>query len=159
MPFVFRVVEAFKRHRVPYAIVGGFAVALHGAIRGTVDIDLVIGISEKDFVGCEKAMHSLGLESHIPVSGKQIFQFRKEYIENRNLIAWNFYNPKNSTEVIDIILNEDLLDLNPVSIQAGTHTLKVASISDLIRMKSKSGRPQDLADIQALKSLFKEMKP
>ena len=34
-----------------------------------------------------------------------------------------------------------------------THTLKIASIDDLIRMKSKSARPQDLADIDALTKL------
>jgi hypothetical protein len=33
--------------------------------------------------------------------------------------------------------------------------LKVASIPDLIQMKLVSGRPQDLADIEALQGLLK----
>ena len=41
-----RVTRAFAKARVRYALVGGYAVALHGAIRGTMDIDLVIGLSE-----------------------------------------------------------------------------------------------------------------
>jgi len=40
--FILRVIEALKGHRVAYAIVGGYAVALHGAVRGTVDIDIIV---------------------------------------------------------------------------------------------------------------------
>src|SRR2546425_736792 len=45
-----RVARAFDRARLPYALVGGFAVALHGAVRGTVDVDLVIRLREADFL-------------------------------------------------------------------------------------------------------------
>ena len=44
--FLIRLVRALDKHKVDYAIVGGYAVALHGAIRGTVDVDLVLGFSE-----------------------------------------------------------------------------------------------------------------
>jgi len=36
------------------------AVALHGAVRGTVDIDLVIRLREADFLRAERALISWG---------------------------------------------------------------------------------------------------
>ena len=41
-----RVTEALRKARVAHALVGGHAVALHGAIRGTLDIDLVIRLDD-----------------------------------------------------------------------------------------------------------------
>jgi hypothetical protein len=35
-----RVCRKLSKCNVPYAIVGGHAVALHGAVRSTIDIDL-----------------------------------------------------------------------------------------------------------------------
>jgi hypothetical protein len=37
----------------------------------------------------------------------------------------------------------------------GLSTLKVLSVEDLINMKKKSGRPQDLEDIKVLKEILK----
>jgi hypothetical protein len=40
--FLKRVCQAFTDNHVDYAIVGGYAVALHGAVRGTMDVDAVL---------------------------------------------------------------------------------------------------------------------
>lgn len=136
-----------------YAIVGGYAVALHGAVRGTVDIDLVLQVSEKQFVSAEAALKALGLTPRLPVSGKEVFLFREEYINNRNLIAWSFVDQKDPTKVVDIILTEDLSHLKTESIKVGKEKLQILAVDDLIRMKKKSGRKQDLEDIKALESL------
>ena len=34
--------HSLEEHQIRYALVGGYAVALYGAVRGTVDIDFVI---------------------------------------------------------------------------------------------------------------------
>jgi hypothetical protein len=153
--FLFKLIQALDKYQIDYAIVGGYAVALHGAIRGTVDLDLVICFSEKDFVTLEKALKSLGLEPRLPVDGKQVFKFRKEYIENKNLIAWSFYNPLKPIEVVDIIITHDRRKMKVKTISMQGINVKVASVPDLIRMKTLSGRPQDLADIEALRRLEK----
>jgi hypothetical protein len=152
---IYRLAAAFDKAQLPYAIVGGYAVALHGAVRGTVDVDVAIGVSKSSFVAAEKALRKLGLESKLPVHAEQIFNFREEYIRDRNLIAWNFYNPNKPIESVDILLTEDVVKMKVERIRTGDVTLKVASIPDLIRMKKSSGRPQDLSDIEALKKLEK----
>lgn len=153
MNFFERLCTHLNSSKIPYAIVGGYAVALHGAPRGTLDIDLIINLTDKDMAALEKAMQDAGFVSRLPVTAKEIFQFRKEYIEKRNLIAWSFYNPLKPSEIVDIIITHDLKNLKTNTIKCGTLPVHVLSKSDLIKMKQASGRPQDLLDIEALKKL------
>ena len=53
--FLFKVIDSLEKYKVDYAIAGGYAVALHGAVRGTVDIDFVIKLSKQSFIRAEKA--------------------------------------------------------------------------------------------------------
>lgn len=150
MSFLEKVCKCLDMNGISYAIVGGYAVALHGAPRGTVDVDFIVGFEERVFIGVEAALKSIGLLPRLPVTAKDIFQFRQEYIENRNLIAWSFYNPKNPVEIVDIIITDNLDDYSVVEKKLASLRIKVLSKSDLIRMKKKSGRAQDLLDVQAL---------
>jgi len=149
------VIEALEKRKVDYAIAGGYAVALHGAVRGTVDIDIVLRFTKKNLLAAEAALRDVGLQSRLPVKGDEVFDFREEYIKNRNLLAWNFINISNPTESVDIILTDDLRNLKTKIIRSGEKTLRVISIDDLIKMKAKSNRGQDLEDIKALRSLKK----
>lgn len=151
--FLYRVVQSLERHKVDYAIVGGFAVALHGAVRGTIDLDLVIRLQKKQYQAAEAALRAIHLVARLPVTAEMVFDFRNEYIQNRNLIAWSFYNPETPSEVIDIIITHDLAKMKTIKIKSGSHTLRVLGLNDLIKMKKQSARPQDLEDIQALEKL------
>lgn len=151
--FLLRVTSALDEAGISYALVGGCAVALHGAVRGTVDVDLVLRISRKQFVAFEQAMQSIGLVSRLPVSAAEVFQFRAEYIANRNLRAWSFVNPDTPSEIVDVIITHDLADMKAHRIKVGKQWVRVLAIPDLIRMKQEAGRPQDLADVAALQEL------
>lgn len=155
MTLLERVVQAFQKNKIHYAIVGGVAVSLHGAPRGTVDIDIVVKHSANLFRTVEKCLKGLGFLPRLPVTADEIFNFREEYISRRNLIAWSFYNPSNPVEVIDIILTHDLADMKSVDKKMGLTTVKILAIDDLIKMKKKSGRPQDLEDIKVLKEILR----
>lgn len=148
-----RLVEALDRARVAYAIVGGYAVALHGAVRGTLDIDLVLRFDEKQFEAAERAFCSIGLEPRLPVTASEVFRFREEYVRNRNMTAWTFVNPARPSEIVDVILTSDLRDMRVRRVKIKGKSVKLASIDDLIRMKTESNRPQDVEDVKALKKL------
>lgn len=138
---------------IKYAVVGGYAVSLHGAVRGTVDVDLVVSLEERSLVKVEEALQSLGLASRLPVGAAEVFKFREEYIQSRNLKAWTFVNPSVPTEVVDILITHDVRRLKTVSVKTAFGKIKVVSVKDLIQMKRESGREQDLADIAALEKL------
>lgn len=152
--FIKKVIQTFADKDVKYAIVGGYAVALHGAIRGTIDIDLVITINKPQFIAAEQALLAIDLQPRLPVNADQIFDFREEYISNKNLVSWSFYNPVNPLEVVDILITHDLKSMNTITRKIGQFTIKVASIPDLIAMKKQAGRPQDIEDIKALEKLI-----
>jgi hypothetical protein len=148
-----RLCASLHRANVRYAIVGGHAVALHGAVRGTVDIDLVVTWSRKTLVATEKALNNIGLVSRLPISANNIFDFRNEYIENRNLVAWNFYNPDDLSEQVDIIITYDLKGKRIKRLELAGGAVRILSLKDLIDMKRASARPQDLEDVSALERL------
>jgi len=152
--FIKNVIKALGKHRVKYALVGGYAVALHGAVRGTVDIDIVIALSKKAFEHTETALLEIGLESRLPITATDVYSFREEYIQNRNLITWSFVNPDNPLEIVDILITEDVNNIKVVNKRAFDMNIKVAAIPDLINIKEKAGRPQDLEDINALETLL-----
>ena len=106
--FINQLCDALDHYKIPYAIVGGHALALHGAVRGTVDIDFVLRWNKKNLIAAEQALASIGLESRLPLSAEDIFNFRDEYINNKNLIAWSFYNPARQDEQVDLLINFDL---------------------------------------------------
>lgn len=153
--FLFDVVSVLQEAKVPFAIAGGYAVALHGAVRGTVDLDIVLRLGKRHYVAAAAALRRIGLASRLPVSASEVFEFREEYIKNRNLIAWSFSNPKDPTQIVDIIITHDLAKLKTKRVRSGDRTLPVLAVPDLIAMKKASGRPQDLEDIRALKELRK----
>ncbi|HRQ59206.1 MAG TPA: hypothetical protein PLN31_17460 [Azoarcus taiwanensis] len=153
MSFLSRVSNALDAAGVRYALVGGFAVALHGAVRGTIDIDIVLRWTLRDLEAAETALSSIGLVSRLPVTADSVFRFRDEYIRNRNLIAWNFYNPQDLSEQLDIVISEDLRGKRTIRVDTRNGPVRVLSRKDLIAMKRASGRPQDLADVEALEKL------
>ena len=155
MTFLERLCNALNEHKLDYALVGGHAVALYGAVRGTVDIDFVVRWSRHSLLDAEAALKSIGLESRLPVNAEDVFNFREEYIEKRNLIAWNFYNPANLTEQVDIVINFELKANSIKLVNVGNTAVPLLKLKQLIKMKSAAGRPQDLQDIAALEKLAK----
>lgn len=151
--FIIKMCRALEDAKVPYAIVGGYAVALHGVVRGTVDIDLVIKWSLKNLKKTEETFKKLGLRSALPISAESIFHNLEEYIEKRNLLAWNFYNPSNYAEQVDLIIAYDLKKATTKVVHTASGDVRILSRKDLIEMKRRSGRPQDLEDIRALEGL------
>ncbi|HCU53656.1 MAG TPA: hypothetical protein DIC36_05035 [Gammaproteobacteria bacterium] len=153
MSFLARVAAALDAAGVRYALVGGYAVALHGAVRGTVDVDIILAWNVRTLRAAEQALHGLGLVSRLPITADDMFRFRDEYRRNRNLLAWNFYNPRDLTEQLDVVISTDLKGKKVRSIQTAEGRVRLLSRADLIAMKRASGRPQDLADIEALERL------
>jgi predicted nucleotidyltransferase len=152
--FIEKVIHTLDGHNIRYALVGGYAVALHGAIRGTVDIDIAIALTRTSLEGTEQALRAIGLESRLPVTATDVYRYREEYISNRNLVAWSFINPHNPLEVVDVLITEDAANIRTVNRQAFGTRIKVAAIPDLITLKRKARRPQDLEDIKALEKLL-----
>ncbi|OGW81244.1 MAG: hypothetical protein A2Z83_00890 [Omnitrophica bacterium GWA2_52_8] len=73
------------------------------------------------------------------------------------MLAVTLYNPKIPYEEIDILthgsLNYQKSALKNKILRVGLTRIFLVSIDELIRMKRKAGRAQDLSDVQALKKI------
>jgi hypothetical protein len=152
--FIIDVTQSLEKNHVKYALVGGYAVALHGVVRGTVDVDIVITMDKKAFKDAEQALMNLGLQSRLPITAEDVFNYREEYMKNKNLKAWSFVDPADPSHMVDIVITEDLKNINTVNKKVGGINVKVASIPDLISLKKIADRTQDKEDIKALEKLL-----
>ena len=147
--FIRKVIQSLNHYNVRYALIGG----LHGVVRGTVDIDFIIGLNQPAYENAEAALMAIGLKPRLPLTSAELFQFRQEYIDQRNLKAWSFVNFSNPLEVVDILIIEDLDTVDTVVKRAFGLNITVVTMDALIRLKKRSGRPQDIEDIRALERL------
>jgi len=153
MLFIEKLCKALADSGVRYAIVGGYAVALHGAVRGTMDVDIAVNWDLSTLRKTEAALTGLGLVSRLPISAEEVFRFRDEYVNKRRLIAWNFYDPKNLANQVDVIITFDMKGRQRKRLQTQAGKVYILNIDDLIQMKRASGRKQDIEDVQALDKL------
>ncbi|MEM9695068.1 MAG: hypothetical protein AAGA56_21175 [Myxococcota bacterium] len=147
------VAAAFEENGVRYGVAGGFAVALHGAVRGTVDLDIVLALDRTNYERAEAVLLSLGFIGRLPVRAGDVFDNRKDYINNRNLIAWSFVDPSDPSRLVDILIIWEEDSVPTVDKGIGSTTVRVLAKEQLIEMKRASGRPQDVEDVRALEQL------
>lgn len=153
---LYEIVDAFEKEKIKYAIVGGYALALHGLVRATVDIDIVLSLKLKDYELAEKALKSIGLTSRLPIRAQDVIKMREEYIQNRNLIAWSFVDYKDPSRQLDILINKDVSAMDIQKISVAGRKINTASLRELLKMKLEAGRPQDLVDVENIKVKLNE---
>jgi hypothetical protein len=151
--FIQRISQLFNDKHIPYAIVGGYAVAIHGVARGTFDLDIVTEVSAENFRRIEEALADIGMKSIIPVSGEALYANLKKFIAEKNLIAWHFVHPSKPRDSLDIIVANDMRDFEIIEVKSDFGNLPTLSLESLIRMKSQANREQDIKDVTALKHL------
>lgn len=153
---LYEVSDVLKKAEIKFAIVGGYALALHGLVRATMDVDLVLSLTEDEFEKAEKALNTIKLTSRLPIRAQDVIKMREEYIQNRNLIAWSFVDYGNPSRQVDILITKDVRQLDVVKISVSGRKIPVASLKELLKMKKESARPQDLVDIENIKAKINE---
>lgn len=153
------VFRALHHADVRYVIVGGTAVVLQGHARLTVDLDLVVDLSEEQAVAAIRALTGLGLQSRLPVDPQSFADAatRRTWVEQRNLRVFSLFDPKSPRREVDVFATEpvpfDELHADATTFVIAGVPVRVASRRHLIEMKRLAGRPRDLDDIAVLESL------
>jgi hypothetical protein len=153
------VLAALLRHEVPFVVVGGVAVVLHGHPRLTADLDLVIDLATEHVDRTVAAVPELGLRPRLPVDphGSGDAEVRGGWVEDRNLTVLSFHDPNDPLREVDVFADPPVpfaeLRARAEIMRLGEVDVPVAAITDLVEMKWLAGRPQDLADIAALEDL------
>jgi hypothetical protein len=139
------LVSALDRDKIEYALCGGIAMAIHGRPRATVDIDILI--TPESLPQILTVAEKLGYT----ISGLDM-SFGKDVIEIRRVSKID--RDTRFVLTLDMILvTEPIRDVWDTRVSANLEDgkLSVVSKEGLIALKEISGRPQDIADISALR--------
>lgn len=141
------ITAALNYANIEYAVCGGWAMAIHGAPRATMDIDLMIRYDDLERVldiARENGYEIEGLPLNFEIEIRRISKLDQD---SGQLIT------------LDLLLateeHRDILDgRQKVAWKEGETW--VVSREGLIRMKRIAGRTQDIADIERLEELSDE---
>lgn len=154
--FLRELLAALSDASVPYAVVGGVAVNLHGVPRMTYDVDLVVTPTPDAFARLQRALGAARLAPRLPLELASLVsdEQRRSLKRDRNLVALTFTDPADPLREVDILLDPDI-DAAGIVARAevrplGRETLRLCSRADLVALKRHAGRPQDLADLAQL---------
>lgn len=155
---IFRELNANK---IKYVVVGGIALVLHGVVRLTADLDLIVNLETKNLTKFVSVINELGYLPKVPVKAEELIDYKKRETLRREkgMQVFSFYHPTKPAVLLDVFMDEPIdyktLEKKKKVIQAGNLKIPVVSIKHLIALKKISGRPQDIADINALKEVIK----
>ncbi len=136
------LLELFNVHKVEYMIVGGFALAFHGAPRFTGDIDLLVKPDIENARRILAALKDFGFEfSNLSEA---------DFLKLDNVIQLGF--PPVRIDIVTSISGVDWQTAAKGKIAGKYGDIEVFFIGkeEFIANKKSSGRLKDLADIESL---------
>jgi len=156
------VLSALNAAKVRYLVVGGVAVVLHGYLRTTADLDLVVQLSSDNALRAVRALSGLGYRPRAPVPVEQFADpaARAAWQRDKGLTVFGLWSDRFPGLEVDLFVAEpfdfdDAYD-RAVQVSLDTTTAMVVAIEDLVSLKRAAGRPVDLADVEALRALLEE---
>jgi hypothetical protein len=135
--------KLLNRKKVEYVVVGGYAVAFHGYVRATKDIDVLFHNSQENIQRIKRALNEFGF----PADGLSDVAFS----EQGKIIRMGV-SPV-MIELINTISGVSFKTAweNRVAGMYGKSKIFYLSKPDLLKNKKASGRPRDLLDVDELK--------
>lgn len=152
------LVGALEAAGVEYVVIGGFAVAAHGFVRATKDLDIVPAGDPANLERLAGLLRALGAELFGTgefAPGEFPFDPRDpaQLAEGGNFLLVTRYGRLDTLQWVPGIDAEQAyehLRRNAVPSELEGHPILVCSRDDLITMKRAAGRPQDLVDLREL---------
>jgi hypothetical protein len=140
-----QLISALNENEIEYAVCGGLSMAIHGFVRATVDIDILIqpdSLENAYKIAAEKGFDIRGLDISFKERAVEIRRVSK-IDSDGEVLSLDFLLV--TPQVEDVWQSRETIDFLGKK-------LFVVSREGLIKMKRLAGRPQDLADIERLEN-------
>ena len=137
-------VDVFNAKGVSYAVVGGFAAAVHGVDRGTKDMDVILQVALPELRQLVSRLQEAGFETELKIGGFDDPIAAVLDVQDAH---------KNCVEILVGIKGLPQAAFSrAIEIPFGDSSLRVVGYEDFLAMKLSAGGPQDLLDVdEALK--------
>jgi hypothetical protein len=154
-----RVLGALNSGGVRYLVVGGIAVVLHGYLRTTADLDLVVQLAPDNVRRALQVMERLGYEPRapVPLHGFADAATRGSWVREKNLVVFSLWSPDRPGLEVDLFAEEpfdfDAVYERSLEVPLDRERARVIALEDLLAMKRAVDRPRDREDVEALEAL------
>ena len=150
-PYFLDFLKLLNQHEVRYVVIGGYAVNFHGYVRGTLDFDVFVEISESNADRLVEVFKEFGFDA--PELNRKLF------LEAGNIIRLGV--PPVRLEVLNRISGVEFDDCYQQRVLHPIAGVPVNFISRelLIQNKLASGRDKDLDDAKRLQKLTEPQQP
>lgn len=159
------ILRALTDAQVQFVLVGGFAVQLHGFVRTTIDIDLVLAMDSGNLSRFIEVAQALGLQPVMPVFIESLknVELIDQWHKDKGMLAFALREPQAGGSVIDVLVRPEIafeaLHQDAVCATLFGSPIRIASIAHLLVMKRRANRPKDRLDIEALEKISKGLDP
>lgn len=153
------VFRELTKKKIRFAVAGGVALVLHGVVRFTADLDLIVDLERENLRRFIQAMTELGYRPRNPVKAEDLLEKanRDVWKREKDMEVFSFVDPTQPMSFVDVFIEEKIpfqeVAGELVLISAKDVAIPVVSLRHLKKLKSAAGRPQDLADIEALEAM------
>ena len=156
MAFFIPVFDQLNKADVRYVAVGGIATILHGYVRATTDIDLIVDLQVEQAEKVIKALTAVGYKPRIPVDALDFANAdkRNDWITTKGMTVFSMFHSEQPGLTIDLFAKYpipfDELWERSLIFEVDDTNIRVCSIDDLLKLKEIAGRSKDKDDIEKL---------
>ena len=154
------IFKELNRIGIDYLVVGGLAVNFHGVPRMTYDIDLMVLLEPENILKLVTKLTQWGYRPKISIDPEDLANElkRNSWVHEKGMKALNLYSETLPIGEIDILIETPIpykeLKNRAIRIELQDEKIPTVSIHDLIELKLRAGRKQDLADVEHLKMVL-----
>jgi hypothetical protein len=149
---VTRILRVLTERGVDFVVIGGIAAVLHGSARNTFDLDLCFATDDANLHALGEVLTGL----HTRLRGVDDVPFVPDAATLRRIEALTLSTDAGDLDVLarpDGAPAFDVLRRRADRFDVGGFVVSVASLDDLIAMKSAAGRPKDREAVAELATI------
>lgn len=152
------LVRALVEGGVDFVIIGGVAVVLQSMPRFTKDLDICYSTAQDNLDALGGVLMALearlrGIPEEVPFvpDGRTLRQTQIMCLTTPAGDIDLLVNPDGAPPYSTLRRRADIMDL-------GGHSVRIASIEDMLAMKRAAGRPQDVVDVESLETARRRLR-